>query len=359
MFVKPLSELTPPSIEWLWPGYLAVGNLTIFDGDPGLGKSMVTLDLAARITTGRSWPDGAPGPAPATVLFLCSEDPDGLIDARLQSLGADRQRVYVWPRLEEPGLPHFPGDKHRLDEMLAQTGARFVVIDPIMAFWDRNVDTGSDAGVRRAMQPLALLAEKHRCAMVLIRHLNKRNSSNALYRGGASIAFIAACRLAWLAGAEPKMDERCVLAVSKNNFGPKSPSLSYQLPADGPRVEWRGSCEWTADEVVKHHSQPARRRAREFLRTTLADGPRLASDIFVAAKKLRISTKTLRRAKQDLSIRSDRIGGKFGRRDFWHYKEQALPEEPSDTPLADAWLEEWARMYPAPPEWSQDSRDDD
>jgi hypothetical protein len=46
-------------VTWLWPGYLASERLTLLDGDPGLGKSLVALDLAARLATGRGFPEGA------------------------------------------------------------------------------------------------------------------------------------------------------------------------------------------------------------------------------------------------------------------------------------------------------------
>ena len=74
MTFQPASLLPRSSIDWLWPGYLAAGNLAILDGDPGLGKSLLTLDLAARLTTGRPWPDGAASPGPAAALLLCAED---------------------------------------------------------------------------------------------------------------------------------------------------------------------------------------------------------------------------------------------------------------------------------------------
>src|SRR5260370_1047226 len=77
MKLKPAIELTAPALEWLWPGYLATGNLAILDGDPGLGKSLITLDLAPRVTTGRPWPDGTTNPSgPASALLLCDEDVD-------------------------------------------------------------------------------------------------------------------------------------------------------------------------------------------------------------------------------------------------------------------------------------------
>ncbi|WIG61809.1 MAG: hypothetical protein OJF49_004558 [Ktedonobacterales bacterium] len=44
-----LSRLQPEKHEWLWPGRIPMGAITILDGDPGLGKSLVALDLIARV----------------------------------------------------------------------------------------------------------------------------------------------------------------------------------------------------------------------------------------------------------------------------------------------------------------------
>src|SRR5439155_26318473 len=118
----------------------------------------------------------------------------------MTALGADLSHTYLWPRLEEPGLPSLPAEIGRVDQYVRETRARLVIIDPVMAFLDRTVMANSDANVRRALNPLAHLAEKYRCVILLVRHLNKDEGPNALYRGGGSIAFVAACRLAWLAG---------------------------------------------------------------------------------------------------------------------------------------------------------------
>src|ERR1019366_3264104 len=123
-------------VEWLWPGYLAGGSLAILDGDPGLGKSLVTLVLTARLTTGRPWPDGTPSPGPASVLLLCDEDYDNIVKPRLAAASADQARTFLWPRLAngEDDLPRLPKDLGRLDVELEQTDARLLIIDPIMAF---------------------------------------------------------------------------------------------------------------------------------------------------------------------------------------------------------------------------------
>jgi predicted ATP-dependent serine protease len=53
-------------VDWLWEGRLPSGQLAILDGDPGIGKSLMLLDLCARITTGRAFP-GLTGERAATV----------------------------------------------------------------------------------------------------------------------------------------------------------------------------------------------------------------------------------------------------------------------------------------------------
>ena len=185
----------------------------------------------------------------------------------------------------------------------------------------------------------------------MIRHLNKNEGPNALYRGGGSIAFVAACRLAWLAGRDPKMPGQFVLAQPKNNFAARQPSLAYALPIDKARVEWHGPSMWSAaDLIVRRRARPTRQRAAEFLLAFLAKGPRLWSDILNAAGKLRLSEKTLRRVKDELKIRSERIRSQGQRMDFWLLEGQEVPTGLSDTPEADELLrqlgEQWKGREP-------------
>jgi putative DNA primase/helicase len=87
-----LQDVRPEPVTWLWPGRLAAGKLALLVGDPGLGKSWITLDLAARLSAGRAWPDDAPAVPPGDVILLSAED--GLADTirpRLDALGADVQ----------------------------------------------------------------------------------------------------------------------------------------------------------------------------------------------------------------------------------------------------------------------------
>jgi RecA-family ATPase len=181
--VKRFSELTPCPVEWLWPNRLALGKLAIFDGDAGSGKTFVALDLCARVTTGRPFPDDGAGLPPSPVLIFNSEDSfhDTLLP-RLRSFGADLSRIcFMEDESDDLTAPcSFPRLLDVLDRTLAQTKARLVVIDPIMGFLDPNIFGNNDQSVRRALYPLGMLAANHRCAVNLIRHLNKSGGRNAL-----------------------------------------------------------------------------------------------------------------------------------------------------------------------------------
>src|SRR6516165_5515280 len=177
MPIRAAHQVVAQPVTWLWPERLPLGKLVIMDGDPDLGKSLLMLDLCARLSTGRQFPDGRPGPGPANALVLSAEDTAAdTIVPRLQRLGADRQRVFVWQReRDDEDWPwRFPSHADRLDEALARSDARLAVLDPIMAFLDESVLCASDQSVRRALSPLLRLAEKHRCALLMHRHLSKR-----------------------------------------------------------------------------------------------------------------------------------------------------------------------------------------
>jgi hypothetical protein len=93
--IQSVGELDPRPVEWLWPGRLALGRLALLEGDPGLGKSFIALDLAARLSAGRPWPDGTPGPGPLPALVIAAEDNSrDTLRPRLQTLGADLSRVF-------------------------------------------------------------------------------------------------------------------------------------------------------------------------------------------------------------------------------------------------------------------------
>src|SRR3954452_12420042 len=101
MKAQRVSELKSESISWLWPGRLALGKVALLDGDPGLGKSLLALELCARLSTGRPFPDGSPGPGGCTsVLLNAADSPAATPRPRLQALGAELAHIFV-PKADE------------------------------------------------------------------------------------------------------------------------------------------------------------------------------------------------------------------------------------------------------------------
>src|SRR3954468_6184115 len=118
MHLRPISELTPRPFAWLWEGRLALGKLAMLDGDPGLGKSLLALDLCARLSTGRPFPDGSPGPGVANSVVLNGEDGAAdILGPRLQALGADLARVFVLDHDDDLSAPlRLPTETAALEE---------------------------------------------------------------------------------------------------------------------------------------------------------------------------------------------------------------------------------------------------
>src|SRR4051812_12408292 len=155
--VESCSEVRPEPLEWLWPGYVPRGKLVVLDGDPGMGKSLITIDLAARLSRGGPLPDGAPLSRAFTSLLLSAEDGRAdTIRPRAEAAGADLSKVLL-PRFDDR-LPRFPEDVPALEQLVVEWGVDLVVVDPLMAFLPKNVAANLDQCVREALTPLAKVA---------------------------------------------------------------------------------------------------------------------------------------------------------------------------------------------------------
>ena len=229
-----LADVQPERVSWLWPGRIPVGKLVTLDGDPGLGKSTLALDITATITTAGTWPDGSICGYPGAVLLMSAED--GLADTvrpRLDAAGADVTKVHAVDGVpvDADGTLRPPtlADVLALEEAIHRTGARLLVIDVVMAYLPDGTDSHKDQDIRRVLSRLAALADRTGCTVLLLRHLNKAKGGDPLYRGGGSIGIVGAARAGLLVAPDPDDPERRVLASVKSNLGPAPESLAYRL----------------------------------------------------------------------------------------------------------------------------------
>jgi len=320
-----LSEVAPERVRWLWDGRIALGKLNLVDGDPGTGKSAATTDLAARVSVGKVWPDGA-GCKAGGVVILSAED--GLADTirpRFDAAGGDPSKVVAVSTVPDAEGNErqiaIPDDLHIIEAAIERVGAVLVVIDPLMAFLPGEVNSHRDQDVRRALAPLARLAERTAAAVVVVRHLNKGQGGNPLYRGGGSIGIVGAARSGLLVAKHPEDDDRRVLASVKSNLAAPAPSLEFGLSSTesgAVRVDWKGESPLSAEALLSaptdHEERSTLSEAQEFLRVVLADGLESASEIRREADSAGIAKRTLDRARQSLGVVSERRGepGKRG-----------------------------------------------
>jgi AAA domain len=316
---KLLSDVEPEEVSWLWPAWLAYGKLALVDGDPGLGKSAMILDLAARVSVGKAFPDGAEC-EPSGVVLLSAED--GLKDTirpRLDSAGADVERILSLATVpDENGHERYlsiPEDLVLIEKGIRRVGAGLLIVDPLMAFLSSETNSHRDQDVRRTLAPLAGLAERTGVAVLVVRHLNKTSANNPLYRGGGSIGIIGAARMAFVVGKDPQDENRRVLASTKNNLAIPPASLVFGLKEAERgcvRVNWLGISDVSAKDLLatpqdQEHAD-ARSEAIEFLKEVLIDGPVAASQVKEEAEDAGISERTLARAKKAVGVISYREG---------------------------------------------------
>lgn len=339
-----LSDVEPERIEWLWPGRLARGKLHLVDGDPGLGKSTIGYDWAARLSTGASWPDGQDGVKAGTVIMSAEDGLADTIRPRLDAHGADHTRIIALTGVryvdadgnEHVRMPDL-GDLRAMREYVQRVDAAMLIIDPLAAYLPADVKAHVDTDVRRALAPLARLAEKTGVAVVLIRHLRK-SGGKAIYAGGGSIGIIGAARVGFVVAEHPDEDGRKVMAVSKVNIAAAAPTMAYRLvPApehDCARIVWEGVVDVAANDLTadrEHGDRSVVAEAQEWLLGYLADngGEAPRGDIIKAGRAAGFSKQSLDRAKAAGKIAHE--SGGFPRSTTWLHPDAASRLNASET----------------------------
>jgi hypothetical protein len=317
------AEIAEREVEWLWPGRIPLGMVSIIDGDPGLGKSMISLSLAAAVSRGRPIVAGAPVVGPAAALILALEDSaEHTITPRLRAAGADMKLVHIVEGARRgegtDRAVSLPDDAGLVRAAILRYGAKLVVIDPIKDYLSGAIDAHNDQSTRGALVALKRVALDTGAAVVLLRHLNKKSGEAALYRGGGSIAFGAVARSSMVVGRVPDTADTCALAVAKCNLAPPCPAVAYRVETDGgrPYVVWGEELEISADDLLPAAPVRATKRvtAADWLRELLAGGPLAAEAVFARGKEQGFSERTLRRAADEIGVSKERAGVQHGSR---------------------------------------------
>ena len=306
-----MSDIEAQEVDWLWYPFIPYGKLTIIQGDPGDGKTTMVLNLAAMLSRGQRVDETEEQLEPMCVIYQTAED--GLADTvkpRLIQAGADCEKILVIDESEKS----LTMIDERIEEALKTTKAKLLILDPIQAYLGGDVDINRANEARDMTKRLGLLAEKYKCAVILIGHMNKGGGGKAAYRGMGSLDFYAVARSVLLVGrveGEPTL--RALIQI-KNNLAPFGQSKAFELAEGGFR--WLGDYDITADEVLGGIAPKANKleKAKQLLKDLAETNTSIASkEIFEEAEEEGISKRTLESAKKELGIKAKKIN------QVWHW----------------------------------------
>ncbi|HUT56397.1 MAG TPA: AAA family ATPase, partial [Phycisphaerae bacterium] len=286
------ADIEPEKVEWLWHGRLARGKHTCIAGEPGTGKSQLSIATAAAISTGGDWPCGE-GSAPLGSIIILSAE-DGAADTivpRLIAAGADLERVHIISAVDDnngKGRRSFnlQSDLDKLEKKIAEVGdVALIVMDPISSYMGKT-DSHKNADVRGVLEPIAEMADRTRVAVLTVTHFAKPNGGTAAkahHKFIGSIAFVAAARAAFVVLEDSKNKDRRLFLHAKNNLAEPPQGLAFRLEqrvvGEGlvtSRVDWEPEpLKMTADEAlaVRGNGSLAVKEAEDFLQTLLSGGP--------------------------------------------------------------------------------------
>jgi putative DNA primase/helicase len=321
------------SVEWLWPGRIPMHMLTLLEGDPGTGKSTLTMELIACLTTGTPLPQETGRREPMTVGLLSDEDNWSMVvTPRLQAAGADLTRVIHFRGIRDADdflVPYSLPDLATLRHDIRKSGVDVLLIDPLMAYLGADLDTHRDSSVRSVLGPLVQMAEEDGVTILAVRHFTKGSlGGKAIYRGGGSIGFTGQARAVLQTGEYPQQQNeedpeagkgRYVLAVAKCNLAPLSPTLAYRITTDErmdvSRIVWEPlPVPVTAAELSHQGAGPGQtdreradalgpgKDAADWLANLLADGKERTWKEIAELGKGTHSEVTLRRARNEVAV---------------------------------------------------------
>lgn len=352
--VRTAAEIEPQPIEWLWPKRISRGSLTIITGMPGLSKSLLTIDIAARITTGGRWPDGT-GAAPTggVILFGMEDDPERVVVPRLQAAAADLDLVRIVDGAEDGRQEWLtPVNIERdLDLVREQLDAfpqcQAIIFDPLSQFVE--CDENSNAQTRAALAPLVKLAQDRGVSIIGVMHLNKKTDSSMIQRIAGASSYGQLARHIIFVGHDPDdpttgMERRRAMIVAKSSYGGQDTGQLYRVVSrsgDHPGIEWiAGTVERDAESLnpkppgVSREYQERRGEAVDALRDALARGPRPAREVEAELETFGYKRRQVDYAARALDVDKYQARGADGRRTWTWRLPAGDAAEPDELPEA-------------------------
>lgn len=325
-----MDKIRSRRMEFLWDQRIPLGKGVVMHGSPGTGKSFAAIDVLARITTGKDWPDGAKNTmGPRRVLVAATEDDvEDTIKPRFQAAGADMSKVVWLVRVvnvadQKRRRMNLKDDTNRLHQMLRDNpDIAAILLDPITGFYGGDTDGNSNKHIRPMMEQVADVCRKTKVNVFAIIHENRRGDAAAIDKilGAGALGQVFRVVLRFSNDPKNKPHGR-IMATTKVNLTKKQGGLRYEIgeelvTLDDGYEALVGRCVWgeehdlTADDVVLQERNADKDgeasefdKAKKLLEAEVPKlGRRLLSELHPLREKLGIEKKTMQRAAAALGI---------------------------------------------------------
>lgn len=308
----------PRPIQWLARHRVPRGAITVLVGDEGIGKSLLWVWLASKITTGQAAPEfgikaGKPG---HIVLFLAENGFTDMDLPRMEAAGVDTSYVHPYcTDADGSGTP--PLDLFAVNDIMhADYTPSLIVADPWLDMVPSDLSVKDGQQAKRALRPWRELAVKTNAGVLLVCHTNRTDSANVRDKYGATAELRKTARMTLFAQIDEE-SERLTIGPEKSNVVargvPASEFTIHGVPKDGfeddvPVLEFAGVSEKTAADLVvekweadRPEQTTRRTAAQKWLESYLkAHGPSKRQDVISAAAEHEYSPKTLLRSLKKL-----------------------------------------------------------
>lgn len=325
LLFRSMDQVEEENIEWVWYPYLARSELTIVEGDPGLGKSYMMQMVAKAICDGNKLPCVKEYKrVRGKVVYFDLENSAGTVTKkRLVSNGLEQLQNFI--QCEEPFSIDDDTFMETVYEYIERTRPTMVVFDTLNTYIGK-VDAFKGHEAQQAFVKFREIAKRFDCSVVVLRHLTKSSKERALYRGQGSISFAGLARVVISVGLVPDGDGARAMAVTKINVARPPKALSFDIESipdtkseqDRSRFVWGDFINLSPDEMLSATPEKEKANPAEaFLKEALEDGPADLSRLEKMAEARSISRRTLYRAADTLGIKKTSKGFGKTKRAVW------------------------------------------
>lgn len=323
---RSFADIESRPLEWYWFNKIPANSYSQIFGDPDAGKSLLTIYMTSKTTTGKDWPDQKNDIKGSVALIQFEDTLSDTVKPRLEAAGADHENVYH-PKYSE--IENIDGILEYLKKLKIKLkdsekpDLKLAFIDCIDDFM-QGAKGNDTIEVRGKLIKIQDFCQQNEMTIIGVKHSNKDSSKKAIYRVTGSMAYTAVARSSWLVQYDREQNTRSFIPQKANICrNPTGLEFIIEGPIGMPQIKFKPEpINTTADEALADEETKdrysAKSEAQDFINEVLRQGKVKSQKILDEAKKEGIAIATLKRAKSDMKVKSFKEGGEW----FWELSKQ-------------------------------------